>query len=51
MAFTMALYPIIGKLLQKYLMNIQMRSGFIRLALILAGCYGAYTLGATMWPM
>ncbi len=44
--FTSVLYPIIGKFLQKYLLSIQMRSGFIRLALILAGCYGAYALGA-----
>jgi len=46
MLFTTLLYPFIGKLLSKYLMSIQMRSGFIRSALILAGCYGAYALGA-----
>jgi inorganic phosphate transporter, PiT family len=46
MIFTAVLYPLIGKFLRKYLLNIQMRSGFIRLALILSGCYGAYALGA-----
>jgi PiT family inorganic phosphate transporter len=46
MLFTITLYPLIGKLLGRYLMKIQVRSGFIRSALILSGCYGAYALGA-----
>lgn len=40
------LYPVFGKLFQKILMNIQYRHIFIKTALIIAGCYGAYSLGA-----
>ena len=40
------LYPIFGRLFRKFLTNIQLRNAFIKSALIFAGCYGAYSLGA-----
>ena len=46
MIFSRLLYPIFGKLFGKILRNIQMRNAFIKSALVLAGCYGAYSLGA-----
>ena len=46
MVITALLYPLIGKLFQNILMDIQRRSAFIRMALLFAGCYGAYSLGA-----
>ena len=46
MVFTAALYPLVGNLLERLLFNIQHRSAFIRTALVLSGCYGAYALGA-----
>jgi PiT family inorganic phosphate transporter len=46
MVFSFILYPILGKLFQNILLNIRMRNIFIKVALIFAGCYGSYTLGA-----
>ena len=40
------LYPILGKLFERFLRNIQIRNVFIKSALLFAGCYGAYSLGA-----
>ena len=46
MIFSGLLYLILGKLFGKFLANIQMRNAFIKSGLVLAGCYGAYSLGA-----
>jgi len=46
MIFTAALYPLIGNLLERLLLNIQHRTVFMRVILVVAGCYGAYSLGA-----
>jgi len=40
------LYPIFGNVFQKILADLQLRNIFIRWALLFAGCYGAYSLGA-----
>ncbi len=40
------LYPILGNIFQKILADLQLRNIFIRWALLFAGCYGAYCLGA-----
>ena len=40
------LYPFLGKLFRKILMNLQWSNIFIKWALLFAGCYGAYSLGA-----
>lgn len=40
------LYPIFGRLFRRFLRNIQLRNIFIKSALVFAGCYGAYSLGA-----
>ena len=40
------LYPLLGKIFQKILMDPQLRNMFIRGSLIFAGSYGAYSLGA-----
>ena len=40
------LYPILGNIFQKILADLQLRNIFIRWALLFAGCYGAYSLGA-----
>ena len=40
------LYPVLGNALQKVLSDLQLRNIFIRWALLFAGCYGAYSLGA-----
>ncbi len=40
------LYPILGRFFQKILADLQLRNIFIRWALLFAGCYGAYSLGA-----
>ena len=46
MIFSRFLYPILGKLFEQILSNIQMRNAFIKSGMVLAGCYGAYSLGA-----
>ena len=46
MAISRFLYPILGNIFQKILADLQMRNIFIRWALLFAGCYGAYSLGA-----
>lgn len=46
MLFTAILYPVVGKLFKNILLDIKRRNLFIRTALIFAGCYGAYSLGA-----
>ena len=46
MVISRVLYPILGNIFQKILTDLQMRNIFIRWALLLAGCYGAYSLGA-----
>jgi len=44
--FSFIFYPLFGKLFQKVLMDLRLRGMFIKVALIFAGCYGAYSLGA-----
>ena len=46
MVISRVLYPILGNIFQKILADLQMRNIFIRWALLFAGCYGAYSLGA-----
>ena len=46
MLFSGLLYPALGKLFERFLTNIQIRNTFIKSALLFAGCYGAYSLGA-----
>lgn len=46
MLLTAILYPVVGKLFKSILLDIKRRNLFIRIALIFAGCYGAYSLGA-----
>ena len=46
MLFSALLYPLLGKLFQKALMDLHLRNMFIKIALTAAGCYGAYSLGA-----
>ncbi|MCP4668158.1 MAG: inorganic phosphate transporter [Deltaproteobacteria bacterium] len=46
MVCSFVLYPLLGKAFQKALMGMHLRSRFIRSALLFAGCYGAYSLGA-----
>jgi PiT family inorganic phosphate transporter len=45
-AFSYILYPLLGKIFQRFLIDLQLRNMFIRWGLIFAGCYGAYSLGA-----
>lgn len=45
-AFSYVLYGLLGKIFQRFLINLQLRNMFIRWGLIFAGCYGAYSLGA-----
>lgn len=44
--FSMVLYPVIARLFKKILLDIRYRHIFIKTALIIAGCYGAYSLGS-----
>ena len=44
--FSYILYPLLGKIFQRFLIDLQLRNMFIRWGLIFAGCYGAYSLGA-----
>lgn len=44
--FSRVMYPVLGNALQKVLSDLQLRNIFIRWALLFAGCYGAYSLGA-----
>ena len=46
MFLTSILYPLFGKIFKNWLNDIRFRNMFIRVALIFAGCYGAYSLGA-----
>ena len=46
MMLSSLLYPLLGKLFGRFLTSIQTRNTFIKCALIFAGCYGAYSLGA-----
>ena len=46
MVASRALYPLLGSVFQKVLSDLQLRNIFIRWALLFAGCYGAYSLGA-----
>lgn len=46
MFLTSILYPLFGKIFKNWLDDIRFRNMFIRVALIFAGCYGAYSLGA-----
>ena len=46
MILSSLLYPLLGKLFGRFLTHIQMRNSFIKCALVFAGCYGAYSLGA-----
>ncbi len=44
--FGYILHPVLGTAFEKTLINLKLRTIFIRAALIVAGCYGAYSLGA-----
>ena len=44
--FSFIFYTLFGNLFKKVLMDLQRRSLFIKVSLIFAGCYGAYSLGA-----
>jgi PiT family inorganic phosphate transporter len=44
--FSFVLYPLLGKFFERALLNLQLHNIFIRWALLFAGCYGAYSLGA-----
>ncbi len=46
MILSYVLYPLLGKVFQKVLMDLRLSNMFIRGGLIFAGCYGAYALGA-----
>ena len=46
MLFGFVFYPLFAKIFNKIFMDLQLRNLVIRLALIFAGCYGAYSLGA-----
>ncbi|MBW1995289.1 MAG: anion permease [Deltaproteobacteria bacterium] len=46
MVFSALVYPLLGRIFERFLTNIQWRNIFIKLALLFAGCYGAYSLGA-----
>jgi PiT family inorganic phosphate transporter len=46
MIFGFVLYPLCAKIFNKILMDLHLRNLVIRVALIFAGCYGAYSLGA-----
>ncbi len=46
MVFSFILHPLLGRLFQRILLAIRRRNIFIKMALIFAGCYGAYSLGA-----
>jgi PiT family inorganic phosphate transporter len=43
---TLILYPVVGKILRVLPMNIFTRDLILKWGLIIAGCYGAYALGA-----
>lgn len=44
--FSYILHPVLGVAFDKTLVNLRLRTVFIRAGLIFAGCYGAYSLGA-----
>jgi PiT family inorganic phosphate transporter len=44
--FAYILHQVLGKILEKTLRNLRLRTMFIRVSVILAGCYGSYSLGA-----
>lgn len=46
MIFGFVFYPLFAKIFNKILMDLHLRNFFIKVALIFAGCYGAYSLGA-----
>lgn len=46
MVISRVLYPLLGNAFQRLLADLQLRNIFIRWALLFAGCYGAYCLGA-----
>jgi PiT family inorganic phosphate transporter len=46
MVISRVLYPLLGNAFQRVLADLQLRNIFIRWALLFAGCYGAYCLGA-----
>jgi len=46
MIFGFVFYPLFAKIFNKILMDLHLRNLFIKVALIFAGCYGAYSLGA-----
>ena len=46
MIFSFILYPVLGRIFEKILLDFHKRNFFIKAALIFAGSYGAYTLGA-----
>ena len=43
---TIILYPLLSMLLEKMKLNIFQQDSFLRVGLIVVGCYGAYSLGA-----
>jgi PiT family inorganic phosphate transporter len=46
MMFGFVFYPLFAKIFNKILMDLHLRNLLIKMALIFAGCYGAYSLGA-----
>ena len=46
MMFGFVFYPLFAKIFNKILMDLHHRNLLIKVALIFAGCYGAYSLGA-----
>ncbi len=46
MMFGFVFYPLFAKIFNKILMDLHLRNLLIKVALIFAGCYGAYSLGA-----
>jgi len=46
MMFGFVFYPLFAKIFNKILMDLHLRNLSIKVALIFAGCYGAYSLGA-----
>jgi PiT family inorganic phosphate transporter len=46
MMFSLVFYPLFARIFNKILMDLHLRNLLIKGALIFAGCYGAYSLGA-----
>ena len=44
--FSMLFYPLFGRLFKRALSDLRRRNNLIKTVLVLAGCYGAYSLGS-----